>query len=97
MRKKAHTKPINCLKLAKQDLLISSGEDEYIRIWNGKFECIYEQEMRRIDFFKELAKLNSENKYFEKAVERNLSVQSISVWPHENVGALCLLMATRNG
>lgn len=55
--------------------------------------------MRRIDFFREIAKLNSENKYFEKAtVERNLSVQSVSMWPEDHdESRITMLLATRNG
>jgi hypothetical protein len=98
MRKKAHTKSINCIRLAKPELFVTTGEDEYLRVWNGKFDCVYEQEMRRIDFFREIAKLNSENKYFEKAsVERNLSAQSVSVWHNQQPSELCMLLATRNG
>ena len=98
MRKKAHNKSINCIRLIRDELFVTTGEDETLRIWNGRFECVYEQEMRRIDFFKEIAKLNSENKYFEKAsMERNLSVQSVTVWPKQQPSELCLLVATRNG
>lgn len=43
LRKKAHTKTINCIRLAMREHFVTVGEDEYLKVWNDRFECIYEQ------------------------------------------------------
>lgn len=52
---RAHNKMINCLKVSEilgdKVVIITSGEDEYIRIWDTKFNLINEFNIRKTGFF----------------------------------------------
>lgn len=55
VRERAHDKMINCLKISEilndKVVIITSGEDEYIKIWDTKFNLINEFHIRKTGFF----------------------------------------------
>jgi hypothetical protein len=63
---------INCLKITEilgdKVVIITSGEDEFIRVWDTRFNLINEVNIRKTGFFD------------ESNANRNLSIQSIDVF-----------------
>ena len=55
VKERAHAKMINCLKISEilgdKVVIITSGEDEYIKIWDTKFNLINEFNIRKTGFF----------------------------------------------
>lgn len=55
VKERAHSKMINCLKISEilgdKIVIITSGEDEHIRIWDTKFNIINEFSIRKTGFF----------------------------------------------
>jgi hypothetical protein len=55
VKERAHDKMINCLKITEilrdKVVIITSGEDEFIRIWDTKFNLINEFNIRKTGFF----------------------------------------------
>ncbi|EGR31153.1 hypothetical protein IMG5_116830 [Ichthyophthirius multifiliis] len=104
-KEKAHLKMINCLKITElfQDkvLIITSGEDEFVKIWDTKFNMINEINIRKTGLFSDVP------------FSRNLSAQSLDLFSckypkkSENENSLgdsdndtvypILLLGTRNG
>ena len=59
VKERAHDKMINCLKISEiltdKVVIITSGEDEFIRIWDTKFNLINEFNIRKTGFFEGIA------------------------------------------
>lgn len=75
VKERAHSKMINCLKISEilgdKVVIITSGEDEFIRIWDTKFNLINEFNIRKTGFFEGGS---------SAANPKNLSAQSIDVF-----------------
>ena len=71
LRKNAHNGLINCLRVTdmipKKLLVITTGEDECLRIWDTAFNLVYEDNLRRIGLF-------------DVPQSKNISIQSIDVY-----------------
>lgn len=59
VKERAHSKMINCLKISEilndKVVIITSGEDETIKIWDTKFNLINEFHIRKTGFFEGIA------------------------------------------
>lgn len=55
LKPQAHSKMINCIRvtdcLAEKTLIITAGEDEYIRFWDTSFNILHEQNIRKTGHF----------------------------------------------
>ena len=91
---------INCLKITEilgdKVVIVTSGEDEFVRVWDTKFNLINEVNMRKTGF------------YESTMGTRNVSVQSLDVFScrfprrqskegEEQQSLSVLLLGTRNG
>lgn len=100
VKEKAHSKMINCLKITEilgdKVVIVTSGEDEFVRVWDTKFNLINEVNMRKTGF------------YESNMGTRNVSVQSLDVFScklprrqskegEEQQSLSVLLLGTRNG
>jgi len=74
VKERAHEKMINCLKITEilrdKVVIITSGEDEFIRIWDTKFNLINEFNIRKTGFFESTTATGI----------RNMSAQSIDIF-----------------
>ena len=81
--------------------IISSSEDETIKIWNKDIKVEYQQELRRVEFTEKAHGGGGGNLGWnfnkDKSQCSNVSVQSISPIYDTAGNGLCLLLATRNG
>ncbi|CAD8183513.1 unnamed protein product [Paramecium pentaurelia] len=103
VKERAHQKMINCLKISEilgdKVVIITCGEDEYIKIWDTKFNLINEFNIRKTGFFQD-----------GTPAIRNLSAQSIDIFSckvpkrqlneeevEESHNLSVMLVGTRNG
>lgn len=87
LKERAHGKFINCIRWIKiggkgqNDLFVTSSEDETIKVWNKYFECLFDQDIKKIEDYKEMFKVTVDKKIIDKYnFDHNLSIQSISYW-----------------
>lgn len=62
-RERAHQKMINCLKIAElfkdKILVLTAGEDEFVRVWDTKFNLVNEIALRKTGLFHDLPSTRS--------------------------------------
>ena len=57
----AHSKMINCIRVSdcipEKTIIISTGEDEYIRFWDTAFNLLHETNIRRTGYFNDISQV----------------------------------------
>ncbi len=95
LKEKAHQKTVNCLKVlaAKEEVIITAGEDETIHFWNKWMVKICSIELRQSELWCDLR--GEKERVSEISKDRNYSVTSLDYYQCR--GSSTLLVSTRAG